>query len=355
MDDQKLVMCDFPIALWLFGLAAGGYAAYAFLKAPGQIVVIAVGAGIFALICLTATILTVTADRIRGILTIRYTGLLIRKRREIPIAEIAAVELEQSRSSNSSSTYRIVVVTRNNERIPLRSYYSGGFLMQQARAKRLRDFLGVGGMDMSLSGMFTAASAQAAEAFRQEQESITGSQDEEHVTDGVRWKLQTRAAGGSPVSVWQSPDFQWPGHFLYLVQKMPGQRSTGGVMSLMGKTLLNTSMKIYGFGGEMTPGLERASQLSPLDPQLEPLFFAYTSDPAGARQILNPWVEMPLADWAQKYPVRQTDSGSVIQLAVLFSPQGVSLAIMGLLNAEFLEELTRLGVELVKAQGGAKA
>jgi hypothetical protein len=75
---------------------------------------------------------------------------------------------------------------------------------------------------------------------------------------------------------------------------------------------------------------------------------AFTSDPAGARQILNPWVERPLADWAQKYPLKQ---GNTNQLAVIFSPQGVYLATMGLVNPEFLQELTALGVELVKAQG----
>jgi hypothetical protein len=356
--NDKLVLRDIPFSLWLFGILSLVYGVYSYLQRPDQWVIAAIGAGIFLLILLLTSVLTVTADRATGTLTIQHSGLLHRKVREVPIADIAAVELERSYSSgsrhNSSPAYRIVVVTKNNETIPFRSYYSSGLLVHQARVKRLQEYLGVGGMDLSLKGMIQAASTQAAGQFRQEQESITGSQEQEHVTDGVRWRLTTRAAGANPISVWHSNDFEWPGHFLYLAQKVTGQSSTGGVMALMGNRLLKTSMTIYGFEGEMTPGLENASQLSPLDPQIEPLFFAFTSNPAGARQILNPWVVMPLAAWAQKYPLRQINTGLGNQLAVLFGPRGVSLAMLGLIHPELLEELTRLGVELVKAQGGGR-
>ncbi len=356
-NNQKLVVRDYPVALWLFGVLTGGYALYTYFRMPSQTAIIAAGAGISALIFLLTTVVTVTADRQTGMLTIRNTGILIHRRREIPIAEIAAIELEHSYSSgsyrHSAPTYRIVVFTKGNEKIPLRASYTSGRLAHEARLKRLRQFLNVGGTT-SLTDMFQGTLTQAAEQFRQEQESITGRQDEERVTDGVRWTLQTRAAGGAPLSVWHSPDFHWPDNFLYLVQKAPGQQSTGGVMALMSKTLLKTSLNLYGFRNEMTLGMERASQLAPLDPQLEPHFMAFTSDPAGARQILNPWVQMPLAAWVQKYPVRPGEGGSILQLVVLFCPQGVYLAMLGLLNPEFLEELTRLGVELVKAQGGTR-
>jgi len=74
---------------------------------------------------------------------------------------------------------------------------------------------------------------------------------------------------------------------------------------------------------------------------------AYASSSIQAPQVLNPWVGMPLAAWAQKYPLKQGNSN---QLAVLFCPQGVYVAMMGLVNPEFLQELTALGVALVKAQ-----
>lgn len=357
MDEKndKLVLRDMPITLWVFGILCAAVGVYWYLQAPTQWIALAIGSGIFLLVFLFSSMLTVTADRSRGTLTLRYASPLRRKIREILIDDIASIELERSFSSSDSSssrpTYRIVVVTKNNEAIPLRSYYTSGLLAHQRRIKRLRQFLNVGGMDSSLAGIFQTASAQAAEQFRQEQESITGSQEEERLTDGVRWKLQTLAMGGTPVSRWISPDFRWEGHFLYLTQKVQGQGAQSGLMAAMGKMLFRTSLKLYGFAPEMTPGLDHAALLTPLDPQLEPYFLAFTSDPAGARQILNPWVQMPLTAWAQKYPIRQGDSR---QLAVLFGPQGVCLAIAGIVNAEFLDELTALGVELVKAQGGAR-
>lgn len=356
-DNDKLVIRDIPVMLWIVGVLAAVYAAYAYVQAPGQLIPPAIGAAVCLAILLFSSVLTVSADRRMGTLTLRHTSLLRRKVREIAIADIAALELEVSHSSSrgrSSTTYRIAVYTKGGEVIPFRSYYSSGRMTHESKARRLREFLGISGQDMSLAGMFQMGSAMAAEEFRKEQESITGSQDEEHVTDGVRWKLQTRATGGAPISIWQSPDFQWPGQFLYLAQKVPGQSSTGGLMAMMGKMLLKTSLGIYGFTGEMTPGVATASQLAPLDPQIEPYFFAFTSDPTGARQILNPWVHMPLAAWAQKNPMKQVSTGTGNQLAVLYGPQGVSIAMLGLTNPEFLEEITRLGVELVKAQGGAR-
>lgn len=357
---QKLVLRDFPIALWLFGLASGGYAIYAYITMPKQIIAIAVSAAISALIFLLTTVMTLTVDRARGTLTIRHTGLLIRKTKEIPITNIAAIEIERSSSLDNTThrslpTYRIVVITKGNEKIPLHAYYSSNLRGYLAQANRLRQFLGVGGADASPAKILQVASMEAAEQFRREQESITGRQDEERITDGVRWKLQTLAVGSTPISRWHSPDFQWPGHFLYLAQKIPGQPSTGGLMALMGKMLFKTSLGLYGFHSEMTPGIENAVLLSPLDPQLEPHFLAFTSNPAGARQILNPWTQIPLTEWARKYPARQSGPDSVQQLVVLFGPQGVYLASPGLVNPEFLEEFSRLGVELVKAQGGTRS
>jgi hypothetical protein len=79
---------------------------------------------------------------------------------------------------------------------------------------------------------------------------------------------------------------------------------------------------------------------------------AYTSNQAEAQQILTPWIQQPLAEWGAKYPLQQFQSGARFsQIVVLFSPNGVYIATLGTLPPDKLDEVTRLGVELVKAQG----
>lgn len=356
MDNKsnQLVIRELPLFQWLFSLILFATCIFIYQSKPDQLTAPIVTGIIGLLILVSSPILVVTADRSSGMLTIRRVGLLQRFKREIPVSNILAIQLEHSLSSSDSSSsrrtsvYRIVVVTKTQEVVPFRNSYSSGQWTKETKAKKLREFLGVGGEDMSLDGMFKTASSQAVTQFKQEQESITGSMETEQVTDGVRWKLETRATGGTPVSLWISPDIQWEGNFLYLTQKMQGQGTQSGLMSMVGKMLFRTSLSFYGFAADLTPGLDSAEILTPLDAQLEPHFMAFTSDPAGARQALNPWTTLPLAKWAEKYPLKQ---GNTNQMAVLFSPQGIHLAMMGLVNPEFLQELTALGVELVKSQG----
>jgi hypothetical protein len=354
---EQLTLREYPIFGWFFGLAALAFGAYTLRTDPAQ-VIMPIGAAVVCLLFFgLSSILVVKADRSTGTLTIQRISLLRRYKRELPVSSLAAIQMEQtssydsSSSSHRSTSYRIVAITRDQEIIPFRIAYSGGRWAKEANAKKLREFLGVGGADMSISGMLKTASGMAAEKFKEEQETITGDQDTEQVTDGVHWKLETKSMGGSPVSRWFSPDFQWNGNFVYIAQKMQGQTSQGGLMSVVGKMLFKTSLSLYGFTSELTPGLDSAEILTPLDAQLEPLFTAFTNNPSEALQLLNPWTAMPLAAWAQKYPLKQ---GNTNQLAILFSPQGVYVAMLGLVNPEFLNELTALGVELVKAQGSSR-
>jgi hypothetical protein len=162
--------------------------------------------------------------------------------------------------------------------------------------------------------------------------------------------------GAAPATRWFSPDFWASGSFLFLAQKVDGQASGGGLMALIGNTLFRQSISLYGFHPDDTPGIEQARALEPLDATLEPHFMAFTSDPASASQILNAWAVRPLADWARRYPLRQLQSGARFgQLVVLFSPNGVFLGMLNVLQPDQVEELADLGVELVKAVGGSSA
>jgi hypothetical protein len=158
----------------------------------------------------------------------------------------------------------------------------------------------------------------------------------------------------SPVTRWYSPDFKTTGGFLFLAQKVAGQ-SSGGFMAAIGKALFQQSISMYGFKGDDVPNLAQAEMLASISPQLDTHFMAFTNIQTEAHQILNPWLQRPLAEWGNRYPLKQFQSkGGISQLVVLFSPNGVYLATMGVLQPEQVEELTALGVEMVKTQGAVQ-
>ena len=352
MDTQNntLTIREYPLGEWGFGILMFAIAGFTAVGARGDwsISLIAGGAGV--LFILFATILVVQADRVNGTLTIRRISVLRRYVREIPIAAIAALQLEAS--SGSSSTYRIVVITKDNETIPFRSAYSSGTVSKEAKAKKLREFLGVVGADMSLGGMFHQVTSRAQQVFQEQQEALSGPEAEGHVTEGVHWKTQTVAFGGTAVTRWFSPDQQCPGGFVFVAQKVVGQpTAAGGLLGGMNKLFYHGIIGMYGFGSEDTPGLDSAMLLASFDPQLDPHFTVFTSDPQAARQYLA-WSVVPLADWATRYPLKQMQSTRELfgQLIVMICPRGTYVASMGNMIPEAVQELADLGVALVKGK-----
>jgi hypothetical protein len=145
-QNNALTIREYPLGEWglgLFMLAVAGFTAVG-ANGDWSITLIAGVAGLLFIV--VGTILEVQADRVGGLLTIRRTSLLRHYVREIAVTDIAALQLE--RSSGSSSGCRIVVVTKENETIPFRTGYSRGGSAKEGKAKRLREFLGVGGVDM---------------------------------------------------------------------------------------------------------------------------------------------------------------------------------------------------------------
>jgi hypothetical protein len=364
-QNSRLVFRDYPLFNWVVGvffLALGASYIPYLLKGTSAastiITIVELGIGLFLI--LTGSIVAVKADRTTQVLTIGSRSILSGSNKEILFANIDAVQLEMSSTRSRSSrrsdpTYRIVVICKDGQTIPFHSYYSSGTGSKMKEVEKLRAFLGVGGSDpgFGIRAALQYGSQIAQQGYQKQQETLTGSEAEEHLTDGIHWKVQTVAFGGSPVTRWFSPDFQMPGGFLYLAQKVEGQGSSGGgLLDGLSKMLFQQSMSFYGFGGEDTPGAANAEALAPLDPGLEPYFTAYTSDAGTARQIVNPWVVAPLADWATRYPLKKLQGRGVFgQLAVMFSPRGVYVASMGTMIPEAVDEMTNLGVALTKAQG----
>ena len=353
MDTQKnsLTIREYPLGEWGFGLLMLVVAGFMVVGASGDwsITLIAGAAGV--LFILFGTILVVQVDRVSGTLTIRRTALLRRRYvREIPISNIAVLQLEASQGSSSS--YRIVVITKDNETIPFRTSYSSGMSTKENKAKKLRDFMGVGGADMSVGGMLAQASNMAQQVFREKQEALTGPEAEEHITDGVHWKTQTVAFGGTAVTRWFSSDQQCSGGFVFVAQKVVGQpAAASGLLGGMNKLLYHEMIGMYGFENEDTPGLDSAMLLTAFDPQLDSHFSVFTSDLQAAQQYLA-WSVAPLADWAARYPLEQMQATGQLfgQLVVMICPSGTYVASMGNMIPEALQELTNLGVAIVKGK-----
>lgn len=254
MDTQNniLTIWEYPLGEWGFGLIMLVIAGFTAIGANGDwsVTLIAGVSGLFFIFF--GTILVVQADRAGGTLTIRRNSILRHYERNIPVTEIAALQLEPSRGS--SSAYRIVVITKDNETISFRTGYSSGVSGKESKAKRLREFLGVGGEDMSTGGMLSRATNMAQQAFQEKQEALSGPEAEEHITEGVHWKTQTVAFGGTPVTCWFSPDQQCPGGFVFVAQKVAGQATAGsGRLAGMNRLFYHEIIGMVGFGRENTP------------------------------------------------------------------------------------------------------
>jgi hypothetical protein len=353
MDTQNntLTIREYPLGEWAFGLLMFAVAGFTAIGARGDWSISLIAGVAGALFVIFANILVVQADRVSGLLTIRRMSLLRRYTREIPIANLAALQLESSQGS--SSTYRIVVITKDNETIPFRTAYTSGTIGKEAKAKKLREFLGVGGADRSLGGILNLAGNIAQQVFHEQQEALTGPAAlAEQVTQGVHWKTQTAAFGGAAVTRWFSADQQCPGGFVFVAQKVVGQpAAASGLLGGMNKLLYHGLIGMYGFGSADTPGLDSAMLLGSFDPQLDPHFTVFTSDPQAARQYLA-WSVAPLADWASRYPLKQMQPSQELfgQLVVMICPGGTYVASMGNMIPEAVQELTNLGVALVKGQ-----
>jgi hypothetical protein len=291
-------------------------------------------------------------------LVIRKRSLTGSQSQEIPVTEINRVYVDQSVSRDEGSTsytYRVVIVKDDGQEFPLRTAYSSGRRKKVEQADAIRQIVGVGGSDEYPMDAGTAL----AQAFTlnpvADQEEQTGIPTGEQETNGVRWKLETFAYGGaglgSPVYRWSSMDFETPGYFVYLAQRVEGVGKQKGLMSLAGKMLIKQSIKMYGFDEYYAPGWDDAEAVEDVDRRLAENYFVYSSDPLEARRLLNPWTVMPLVGWADRYELEKSVK-DFHQLAVLFSPLGVYVSVLNKLDAAQVDELIALGVELVRAQGG---
>jgi hypothetical protein len=345
--------------LWFVALLLAGIGIFLLIATPVPKVFSLIFVLVGLAILLSTGSLTITADGVGRTLKLDYRSLLSARHKEIAFADISSIDVERHLGWNLSRlvnmylyTYRITAVLKDGSLVPFHSYYSSNSKQTLQRADQLRHFIGIQGVDAVVPNSLSQEPPLPSVAYREQQQAMTGDEAQEHVTDGVHWFVQTYTYANMPVTRWFSPDFQVPGSFLYIVQKMHGQRaSSAGALSRFVNQLLMQSLRVYGFQVADTPGLDQAQLLAQVDTLLQADFTVYTADLAVAARLLNRTVVLSLSTWAERYPLRQFGRSSIGQLAVLFGASGVYVAAAGSLLPEQVDEITSLGVALVGAQG----
>ena len=337
-NDSQLVIRDVPIFQLGLGVLFAGVGVLVILEgglmAFGSVFT-AIGLGFL----LFSSVLTITADRMTQMLKLDYRFALRRTLLEIPFDEIAGVNVERNAHGGKRGfTYRLTLLRKDGQIIPVRSTSSSGWKGKERRADQLREFLGIQDSNRIPAGVLPEELSRPAEI---------------HETNGVHWRIQPMytASSSAPTGArWHSPDFKTKDFFLFMAQKAEGQASRGFLAS-MGDMFIRQALSLHGFSPEDTPGLEQAVNMSPLETDLERHFMAYTNSPSSAHHLLNSTVAGQLAGWAERRPLKQFKGGSGIsQLIMLFGPNGVYLAALNLLQPNQTYELVSMGVELVKSQ-----
>jgi len=365
-SQSKLVIKDRPLGIFLFGLIffivglvlifipKGNTGSYIFAAIFG-------GIGLFILL-IGAQTLTITLDKTSNQMTLHYWAPLWQSKKELALSDIASMQVESSLSRDSKShrttyVYRVVVVKKDASVLPLRDSYSSGEGPKRDLADKIGDFLGLS-RHVQSSGqgnVLQSALAGVQAGYAQQQNILAGAPvQQEQLTNGVHWHMETHTLGASPVTRWISPDFTTPGYFVLLSQKVGGAGVNDLLGGSVGRFLTQQALSLYGLSPDLTPGLGASQPLPNADPQLTQMYETLTNLPDSARQVLNPWVTQPLVAWAQQYPAQQLQAPDRIgPLMVVFSPQGLYLTFFNLASGPQVQALTQLGVDLVRAQGSS--
>lgn len=361
-SSDRLMIRDVPYDLWIFEacVCVAAILALIFTPIPPFIPVVMLIGSMLGFVFTTT--LTVTGEKQNGLLKLAYQSPARTTAKELPMEQIAGVRVAVSghasrnqRTSgftlyrsrrNGTPMYSVVADMKDGTIVPFRNNGSSKFQPMLQMAEEVCVFLGLPAPSPDRPKpelLKTGGILPQANVFHQE--SMTGPALLQE-TDGVHWHMKTALNSNTAVSRWTSPDYRTPGGFLYLLQKVPTQRGAGAFSSFA-KQMAQASMSMYGITIMDTPGIEGAQPLLLDGEGLESHFMSLASAP-GARQLLTPLVAQALRGWAERYPLRNFQSGPYPQLAVLFGPDGVSLSMVKKLESRHVEELTALGVSLVK-------
>ena len=355
-SSSSVILKEYPVWVWVFGAFLIGMAVMLYVASQAMVPALVLFLMGIAIVVFLASIETVSVDRFRRVLTISHRSLLRNQSQDFPFQDIADFEVEASRQRTSGRhrtvNYRLVLVRTNGEKVPVQAAYTSNYNDKAQKAKLICGSLNLPGwQDKSTNIVQAALQAQRA-MTAQPQQTQSGN------TAGVSWSLEVHSLRQPQVTRWVSTDFTCPGKFLLVAQKPKGSPARVGTNSLMGnlaQLVYQQILGMYGFLPGDTPGLESATALSPLDAGFDQSFATLTSDPVAGRELLNPWSLRPLLTWAERHPLRTVSTGAQAgQLAVLYSPRGLQVAVLGGLDPKSTEEIIEVGAALVKAQGAGQ-
>jgi len=367
-SNNQLNIREFPFTSLISGvimlLAAGGVNRF-FPKFGLQNALFLAVFGV--VLILISQITTISADKTTGILAIKKRRLFFFvSTQEIPLIDVKDCQVQSKRSYDSDhpgrgshSNYRLVIVKKSGEIVPVHSWYTNGYKHKAQIVRRLADFLGLeGAEDKPTNLLQSAMQAQVAhtrvlEGFAQAAAVPATQMQQRGVTSGVTWSIERHTVGPQKVTRWICSNFAWQGQFLLILQKPKGTASSaGGIKEGLGKMILQQVISMYGFLPGDLPGFANASNLPP-NPQLDSDFSCLSSAPGVVSGVMNVWVISALQRWAQCHPMQTvTRPGEMGQLAVLLSPRGTYLSILYDPSQAQLDELIDLGVEIVRNQAG---
>lgn len=361
-SSDRLMIRDVPYDLWFFeaGVSAAAILALIFTPIPWFIPAVMLLGSVLGFV-FTST-LTVSGKKQTGLLKLAYQSPARTTVKDLPMDGIASVRVTVSgyasrqqhttgimlyRSRHRGTPlYSVVADMKDGTVVSFRNSGSSKFQPKLQMAEAVCAFLGLPAPSPDRPEpelLQTGGLLPQANVFHQE--SMTGPAIL-HETEGVHWHMKTALNSNMAVSRWTSPDYRTPGGFLYLLQKVPSPGGSGAFSSFA-RQMVQASMSMYGITVAETPGIEGAQPLLLEVEDLETHFTSLASAP-GARQLLTSPVAQALHGWAERYPLRNFQSGTYPQLAVLFGPDGVSLSMVKKLEPRHVEELTALGISLVK-------
>jgi hypothetical protein len=359
MDDlsssNEYVIKNRPLGAWV-GTAFLILASIYFLFTDFSMILYALFfLGIALLLLILSPMSTAIADRALQTITITSKSLFRREETVIPFRDVANIDIETSHTHtstrNQSTNYRLVLVKSNGERVPIQQTYTSFYDGKARQAKALSQFLNLPGWEDKPTNLFQTA--LQGQAVMTENPAMA----QEGTTSGVTWKVEVHFVGGKPVTRWLSADYTSYGNFLLVAQKPANSKTTfsGGFLGNLMTMVYQQLLGMYGFLPADTPGYNNAKPVVTRDARFEQNFSTLTSEQHFGLTVLNPWTLTPFVQWAEKYPLKALNtSDQVGQLAVLFSPRGLQVAVLGSLPATETDEIIALGVELVRAQGGGQ-
>ena len=136
MSGQKVVFRDYPLILWLLGAIALFVGIWLIDEIAGRLVFIGLGIAAVGFMA----VLTVTVDHTNRTLYLKYRSLFRRSIKMFSIVDVCGVNVV---CDNDEGNFRIELLLRSGQRVPLRSAYSPGKWLHERKARRLRAELGI--------------------------------------------------------------------------------------------------------------------------------------------------------------------------------------------------------------------